>query len=72
MTELLEFLPGHVSLSLIVPVNSSLNISVMTSGEGMELALTAIDTVHNRPIMWEDHPNSSVSLDITEFLGMMK
>ena len=38
MTELLELLPGHVSFSLIVPVNSSLNVSVMTSVEGMELA----------------------------------
>ena len=70
--ELLELLPGHVSLSLILPVNSSLNISVMTSGEGMELALTATDTVHILPIMWEDRPKSSVSLDITESLGMMK
>ena len=72
MTELLELLLGHVSFSLIVPVNSSLNVSVMTSVEGMELALIATEAVQIRPIMWEDRPKRSVSRDITESLGMMK
>ena len=70
--ELLELSPGQVSFSLIVPVNSSLNVSVMTSVEGMELALIAIEAVQIRPITWEDRPNRSVSRDITESSRMMK
>ena len=72
MTELLELLPVHVSFNLIVPVNSNLNVSEMTSVEGMELALIAIEAVQIRPITWEDRPNRSVSRDITESSGMMK
>ena len=70
--EPLELFPGHVSLRVMVPSNSNSNISMMTSVEGMELALTATATVHIQPTMWEDRPKSSVSLDITESLGMMK
>ena len=72
MTELLELLPVHVSFNLIVPVNSSLNVSVMISVQGMELAFTATEAVQIRPIMWEDRPKRSVSRDITVSLGMMK
>ena len=72
MTELLELLPVHVSFNLIVPENSNLNVSEMTSVEGMELTLTVIDAVQIRPITWEDRPNRSVSRDITESSGMMK
>ena len=72
MTELLELLPVQVSFNLIVPVNSNLNVSEMTSVEGMELALIAIDAVQMRPITCEDRPNRSVSRDITESAGMMK
>ena len=72
MTELLELLPVHVSFSLIVPENSNLNVSEMTSAEGMKLALIAIEAVQIRPITWEDRPNRSVSRDITKSLGMMK
>ena len=72
MTELLELLHVHVSFSLIVPVNSSLNVSVMTFVEGMELALTTTEAVQIRPITWEDRPKRSVSRDITDSLGMMK
>ena len=72
MTELLELLPLQVSFSLIVPENSNLNVSEMTSVEGMELALIAIEAVQIRPITCEDCPNRSVSRDITESSGMMK
>ena len=72
MTELLELLPVHVSFNLIVPENSNLNVSAMTSVEGRELTLIAIDAVQIRPITWEDRPNRSVSRDITESSGMMK
>ena len=72
MIELLEPFPGQVSLSEIVPSNSSSNISMSTSWDGVELALTAEATVHIRPTMWEVRPKSSVSLDITESLEMMK
>ena len=72
MTELLELLPVHVSFNLIVPENSNLNVSEMTSVEGMELTLTVIDAVQIRPITWEDRPNRSVSRDITKSSGMMK
>ena len=72
MTELLELLPVQVSFNLIVPENSSLNVSVMTSVEGMELTLIATEAVQIRPTTWEDRPKRSVSRDITESLGMMK
>ena len=69
---MVDLLPLHVSFNLIVPVNSSLNVSEMTSVEGIELALIAIDAVQMRPITCEDRPNRSVSRDITEPSGMMK
>ena len=72
MTELLELLPVQVSFNVIVPENSNLNVSEMTSVEGMELALIAVEAVQIRPITWEDRPNRSVSRDITESSGMMK
>ena len=48
ITELLELLPVHVSFNLIVPENSNLNVSEMTSVEGMELTLTVISAVQIR------------------------
>ena len=69
---MIDLLPLHVSFNLIVPVNSSLNVSEMTSVEGIELALIAIDAVQIRPITCDDLPNRSVSRDITESSGMMK
>merc|ERR1712237_26347 len=45
MTELLELLPAQVSFSVIVPWNSNLNFSEMTSAEGMELALIVVEAV---------------------------
>ena len=72
MTELLELLPVQVSFNVIVPENSNLNVSEMTSVEGMELALIAVEAVQIRPITWEDRPNRSVSRDNTESSGMMK
>ena len=72
MTGLLDLFPLHVSFSTIVPVNSSLNDSEITSDEGMELTLIAIEAVQMRPITCEDWPNMSVSRDITESSGMMK
>ena len=53
MTGLLDLFPLHVSFSSIVPVNSSLNDSEMTSDEGTELTLIAIEAVQMRPITCE-------------------
>ena len=72
MTWIVDSLPLHVSFSFIVPKNSNLKVSEMTSVEGMELALIVIDAVHIRPITCDDLPNRSVSRDITESSGMMK
>ena len=69
---MVDSLPLHVSFNSIVPKNSSLNVSEMTSVEGMELALIVMDAVHILPITCEDLPNRSVSRDITKSLGMMK
>ena len=70
--ELLDPFPGQVSLSEIVPFNSSMNISMSTSGDEVELAFTVIAAVHICPMMWEVRPKNSVSLDRTESLEMMK
>ena len=42
MTELLELLTVHVSFNLIVPEISNLNVSEMTSVEGMELTRSSL------------------------------
>ena len=55
--ELLDPFSGQVSFNRIMPVNSSLNASIRTSGEGMVLALTVSKTVHIRPITLLDLPN---------------
>ena len=70
--ELLDPFPGQVSLSEMVPWNSNVNTSMSTSVEGVELALTVMAAVHNRPTMWEVRPKNLVSLDITESLEMTK
>ena len=66
MIELLEPFPGQVSFSFIRPVNSNLNTSMSTSGEGMELALTVLLMVHMRPTTWLAHPKIWVSFDNKE------
>ena len=72
MTELLELRPVQVSFSSIVPWNSNLNVSEITSVDGIELALIVIEAVQIRPITCEDCPKRSVSRDITESSGMIK
>ena len=49
MTWIVDSLPLHVSFNSIVPGNSSLNVSEMTSVEGTELALIVVDAVHILP-----------------------
>ena len=66
MIELLDPFPGQVSFSLMWPVNSNLNTSISTSGEGMELALIVVAAVHMRPIICEARPKTWVSFDRIE------
>ena len=70
MTELLDPFPGQVSFSSMWPVNSNLNTSMSTSGEGMELALIVLTAVHMRPMICEAHLKTWVSFDKIESLEM--
>ena len=72
MMWMVDSLPLHVSFNSIVPGNSNLKVSEMTSVEGIELALIDVDAVQILPTTWDDLPNRSVSPDSTESLGMMK
>ena len=58
MIELLDPLRGQVSLSLMVPLNMSVNTSMSTSREGVVVALTETSAVHNLPTMCEVRPKN--------------
>ena len=71
MIELLDPLRGQVLLSLMVPLNMSVNTSMSTSGEGVVVALIEFSAVHILPTMCEDRPKNCVSFDRPASLEMM-
>ena len=56
---------GHTSETVIVPLNSNLNISNSASGDDLEVALMELWIFHTRPTTLISWPNSLVCLERT-------